>query len=207
MVTELGLKGNSLLVYAIIYGFSQEEGQWFRGSLQYLADWTSSSKFGVSKNLKALVEAGHLEKEDSIINGVKFCSYRTTKLDGGMQQSCMGHTTKLVGGMQQSCTNNLLDNSKDNLVNKKGVPDKPAPRPSFVKPTLEEIRAYCQERKNNVDPQRFLDYYESNGWKVGRNPMKDWKATVRTWERNSFAAKPEKPKPSTDYGSPEDFYR
>ena len=108
--------------------------------------------------------------------------------------------------MQQSCTNNLLDNSIDNLVNKNNVPGKPATRLNFVKPTLEEIRAYCQERKNNVDPQRFFDYYESNGWKVGRNPMKDWKATVRTWERNTFASKPEKPA-STDYGSPEDFYR
>ena len=206
MVTELGLKGNSLLIYAIIYGFSQEEGQWFRGSLQYLADWTNSSKFGVSKSLKVLVEAGLLEKEDSIINGVKFCSYRATKLDGGMQQSCSGQPTKLGEGMQQSCTNNLLDNAKDNLVNKKKVPDKPATR-AGSKPTLEQIKAYCLERKNNVDAQRFLDYYESNGWKVGRNPMKDWKATVRTWERNTFASKPEKLTVSTDYGSPEDFYR
>lgn len=52
------------------------------------------------------------------------------------------------------------------------------------KPTLEEIRSYCRERKNNVDPQRFLDYYTANGWRVGKNPMKDWKAAVRTWERN-----------------------
>lgn len=55
----------------------------------------------------------------------------------------------------------------------------------FIKPTLEEIKAYCLERKNNIDAQTFLDYYESNGFKVGKNPMKDWKATVRNWERNS----------------------
>lgn len=53
----------------------------------------------------------------------------------------------------------------------------------FVPPTVEEVRAYCKERGNNVDPERWYDYYESNGWKVGRNPMKDWKAAVRTWER------------------------
>ena len=53
----------------------------------------------------------------------------------------------------------------------------------FKKPTLEEVEAYCRERNNNVDAQRFIDYYTANGWKVGRNPMKDWKATVRTWER------------------------
>ena len=53
----------------------------------------------------------------------------------------------------------------------------------FSPPTLEEVRAYCIERGNNVDPQRFVDYYTANGWKVGRNSMKDWKAAVRNWER------------------------
>lgn len=53
----------------------------------------------------------------------------------------------------------------------------------FIKPTIEQIQEYCRDRGNNVDPERFLAYYESNGWRVGRNPMKDWKAAVRTWER------------------------
>lgn len=55
----------------------------------------------------------------------------------------------------------------------------------FAKPTLEEILSYCKERHNNVDAQRFYDYYTANGWKVGKNPMKDWRACVRTWERNT----------------------
>ncbi|MFZ5989441.1 MAG: phage replisome organizer N-terminal domain-containing protein [Bacillota bacterium] len=54
----------------------------------------------------------------------------------------------------------------------------------FIKPSLEEVKAYCNERKNNVDPQRWYDYYSANGWKVGKNPMKDWKAAVRTWEKS-----------------------
>ena len=53
----------------------------------------------------------------------------------------------------------------------------------FVPPTVEEVRAYCLERGNCVDPQRFVDYYSSNGWMVGKNKMKDWKAAVRTWEQ------------------------
>lgn len=53
----------------------------------------------------------------------------------------------------------------------------------FQPPTVEEVSAYCEERNNNVDAQRFVDYYTSNGWKVGKNAMKDWKAAVRTWER------------------------
>jgi hypothetical protein len=64
--------------------------------------------------------------------------------------------------------------------------------PAFTKPSLEEVAAYCGERGHRVDPQKFLDHYEANGWRVGRNPMRDWKAAVRTWERSSFDAAPPK---------------
>lgn len=61
--------------------------------------------------------------------------------------------------------------------------DKPSRQKKFKPPTLEEVRAYIRERGSDVDAERFIDYYESVGWKVGRNPMKDWRAAVRTWER------------------------
>lgn len=59
-------------------------------------------------------------------------------------------------------------------------------RKRFTPPTLEEVKAYCLERQNGVDAERFIDYYTSNGWLVGKNKMKDWKAAVRTWERNRY---------------------
>ena len=55
----------------------------------------------------------------------------------------------------------------------------------FAKPTIEEVADYCNERQNDVDAEKFYDYYSSNGWKVGKNAMKDWKASVRTWEKNT----------------------
>ena len=58
-------------------------------------------------------------------------------------------------------------------------------RKRFAKPTLTDVQAYCAERGNTVDAQKFVDYYESNGWRVGKNAMKDWRAAVRTWERNN----------------------
>lgn len=58
-----------------------------------------------------------------------------------------------------------------------------AKRASFEKPTVAEIAAYCSERKNGIDPQAFFDFYESKGWKVGAVKMKDWRASVRTWEQ------------------------
>ena len=66
---------------------------------------------------------------------------------------------------------------------KESLKKKVATASTFKKPTLEEVKAYCEERGNVVDPERWMDYYTANGWKVGRNPMKDWKATVRTWEK------------------------
>lgn len=57
--------------------------------------------------------------------------------------------------------------------------------PPFIPPSVDDVRAYCQERNNTVDAQRFVDYYGSNGWIVGRTKMKDWQAAVRTWEKNT----------------------
>lgn len=54
----------------------------------------------------------------------------------------------------------------------------------FSRPDVKQVAEYCRERGNTVDPERFCDYYDANGWKVGKNPMKDWKAAVRTWEKN-----------------------
>ena len=71
-------------------------------------------------------------------------------------------------------------------------------RKRFEKPTLSEIEQYCIERNNNVNAEQFFDYYESNGWKVGKNSMKDWKAAVRTWERSEYR------KPNSKKNSKED---
>lgn len=76
MVSELGLKGNELAVYAIIYGFSQAEQQYYTGSAQYLADWIKSTKKTALVALKSLVEKGYVEKQERLENGVKFCDYR-----------------------------------------------------------------------------------------------------------------------------------
>jgi hypothetical protein len=72
----------------------------------------------------------------------------------------------------------------------------------FKRPSLAEVKAYCQERHNSIDPQAFLDHYDSNGWKVGKNSMKNWKASIHTWERNAGqfqqAIDPKKTPPPVD---------
>ena len=59
----------------------------------------------------------------------------------------------------------------------------------FQRPTIEQVKEYCDQRGNKIDPAAFIDHYNSNGWKVGRNSMKDWRAAVHTWERNGFESK------------------
>ena len=116
MVKDLGLKGNKLLIYAIIYGFSQTEGQVFSGSLQYLADWTNSTKQGVIQNLKELIELGYIGKNEKILNGVKFCEYYSKKFNGVLNKVEWGIKESLMGGIKQSLPNNIDINNIENTI-------------------------------------------------------------------------------------------
>ncbi len=100
---------------------------------------------------------------------------------------------------------NLMGYLKGSQTLPEGVKDKDmvivkdkAKAKRFAKPNVEDIIDYCNERNNHVDAQKFYDYYSSNGWKVGKNPMKDWKAAVRTWEKNTEAPKKSKVEQSLD---------
>lgn len=121
MVKDLKLKGNALILYALIYGFSQTENQAFTGSLTYMAEWTSSTVQGVQKALKSLMNKKLIVKHEEYDNNVLVVSYTaidyTTKLQGvcnkvvgGIQLSCRGYATKLQGGIQLSCNNNISNN-------------------------------------------------------------------------------------------------
>ena len=76
-------------------------------------------------------------------------------------------------------------------------------RPRFKPPTVDDVRAYCTERGNTIDPQRFVDHYTANGWVRGKTPIKDWQAAVRTWERNEIG-KPAKA-PAVGTSDPNEF--
>ena len=104
---------------------------------------------------------------------------------------------------QIACNSNGKTNSKSNSKANVSEADKKREEKEedkirdsnkrFTPPTLEEVTAYCFERGNNVDPQRFIDYYTSNGWMVGRNKMKDWQAAVRNWEKKDNDRPAQKP--------------
>ena len=83
----------------------------------------------------------------------------------------------------KSNANALPEHSKSNASKVKKSKVK---KSIFKKPTIQEINEYCIERKNTINPQSFFDYYEANGWKVGKNSMKCWKSALRTWENNNY---------------------
>ena len=90
----------------------------------------------------------------------------------------------------------LLKKDISNEISQKSTRQK-----KFVPPTVEEVEAYCLERKNKVDAAYFVDHYTSNGWKVGKQNMKDWKAAVRTWEKNGY----NQPSKKQDAVEPNDY--
>ena len=104
------------------------------------------------------------------------------------------------GGRTDSVSVNDSVNVSDSVNVAEAKPAEPAPaRKRFVKPELEEIREFCFEKNINIDVDRFFNYYESKGWKVGVSPMKDWKAAVRNWAKNdSLYSRPGSTRISSD---------
>jgi len=110
--------------------------------------------------------------------------------NGGMETTKMSNgTTQIVEPIPDINTNINKDiiNIISKQETKKSNGDTAKTKTKvFAIPTIDEIKEYCKERKNNVDAEKFFDYYESKGWLVGKTKMKNWQAAIRNWEKNSF---------------------
>ena len=209
---QLGLKGNELLIYALIAGFCQDGVSECWTSQETMAEWCGGiSTRAVRDILQNLITKKLITKKECLNKNVKY-SYKVVEivpeLSSNEQEvfstqqelSSGGHRNFLPVVQELSSGNNKIDNMYDSKIDnktikeKKEIKEKKKDLPEtkervFKKPSVEEISSYCQERNNNINPEQFYDYYEANGWKINRNPMKDWKATVRNWERNEFNRK------------------
>jgi len=88
--------------------------------------------------------------------------------------------------VNQECkSESINDNSNLNLNNNIIKQDDNIKNKRFIKPTIQELISFCNEFALNIDPQQFIDYYDANGWKINKNPMKDWQATARNWHRRN----------------------
>jgi hypothetical protein len=90
---------------------------------------------------------------------------------------------KTKSNKNQNEINDTISISLSNSISNSNLEKDSMKGKTFIVPTVEEIQDYCKERNNKVNPQKFYDFYESKGWMVGKNKMKDWKASVRTWEK------------------------
>lgn len=163
MLSDLKLKGTELLVYAIIYGFSQAEEQCYTGSLTYLSEWTNTTKMTVMTALKNLTEKGAIEKKEDLKNGVKFCRYRANNLSGmqktlpGMQISLPGGMQNSLPGMQKTLPNNIDDNKEvENIeiIKKEGVEPLPVSRVAELYNQIcvsyPQVRSLSEARKKAI---------------------------------------------------------
>ena len=209
---QLGLKGNELLIYALIAGFCQDGVSECWTSQETMAEWCGGiSTRAVRDILQNLITKKLITKKECLNKNVKY-SYKVVEIVPELssnEQEVFSTQQELSSGSDRnffpvvqelSSGNNKIDNIYDNKIDnktikeKKEIKEKKKDLPEtkervFKKPSVEEISSYCQERNNNINPEQFYDYYEANGWKINRNPMKDWKATVRNWERNEFNRK------------------
>ena len=167
MRTELGLTGNELLVYALIYGFSQDNESVFKGSLKYVADWVGCSRQTAITVLKKLVVRGLIERIEENISGVVFVRYKAIPTDS---TQFYGWSKILTTPSQEIVPNNTNRKKLEN---------------NTTTPTLEEVEQFCKERGNGVDAKRVYDYYSSANWKDGRgNPVRNWKQKIiAVWEK------------------------
>lgn len=109
---------------------------------------------------------------------------------GGKQTQANASNRKQTEANGSKAEQNTINKNKN--INKNNDNNK-----RFTPPTLQEVTDYCRERGNSIDPQTFIDFYSSKGWKVGNQPMKDWKACIRTWEQRD--RKPVKVLPAHDF--------
>ena len=196
MVTELGLSGASLIIYAVIYGFSQDDENTYQGTRQYLAEWCGCSISGVKKCLRQLQDAGlieqvhHSKDNHEVYYRAKYPRAQSDlghKVTEPRAQSDLGVGSKVTEPRAQSDRHikddNIIDNIADNIADNIVVCDAPAKKTTFRKPTIEVVKTFAERHGTAVvDPERFYNYYEANGWKVGKNQMKDWQAAFRMWE-------------------------
>ena len=159
------LTPNAKLLYAEITALCNLNGK-CTASTEYFCKLYEVSRVSIQKWLKTLEDNNYIKRVNIYKQGSKEILTRVITLVNNPRKQ------KLTDNTNINITNtNLTDSNKGKR---------------FKKPSFDEVNNYCLERKNNIDAEAFLDFYQSKGWMVGKHPMKDWKACVRTWEKRDI---------------------
>ena len=170
------LSANTKLLYGEITSLCNEKGYCYATN-NYFADLYGVSKISISRWIKQLIDQGYIVSKVEYAKKTKEIKRRylfvndaytpINKIDNTPYQNCYDPINK-----------NVKENNKEEYI-------KEIYKEKFSKPSLDDVKNYCNGRNNKVDPEAFINYYDSVGWKVGKNKMRDWKAAVRTWERRN----------------------
>lgn len=204
-----GLSSNARILWYSLFHFNNECGwkKMFNVARSRLEADTGLSKDSIIRARIALRESGLINFE--IRPGRQSTVYELVSIVGLLESHLASQLESLTATQEelesltatQSATQSatiLKHKPKHNISKHKEVCTKEDKEPStkkkpskkFIKPTLEELKAYIIANGYYVDADGFMDFHDSNGWKVGKNPMKDWKAAVRTWNRRNHEVKP-----------------
>ena len=199
------LNANAKLLYGEITALCNEKGYCW-ASNRYFAELYEVSVQSISKWIKNLSECGYINMQLEYVPGTKQVKHRyiqmadtptiekfntsPPKVEGGTLEKFQPSPTKVEGGTIEKFKDNNTLNTTSNNTSNKG---------RFTPPTLDEVIDQCNFSGANIDPQGFIDFYESKGWMIGKNKMKCWKSAIRTWARKDKEkkqARPVKQKPS-----------
>lgn len=167
--TELSLKAKGMLCLML----SLPDNWDF--TISGLTKKSRDGKSSVMATLNELEDAGYFRrtqiKENGKFAGIEYIVSETRMCDSPYTENQNSENWDTESRTQ---VNTNITNTNKTNTNKR-----------FIEPTLEEVQEYIEEKNYSVDAERFIDYYTANGWMVGKNRMKDWKATIRNWERNN----------------------
>ena len=146
-----------------------KKGQLITGRIQ-LEQETGIKQTTIERILDLLEKEGQIGQQKNnkfrVISILNWNKYQINKYKTDNKRTTNGQQTD----NKRTQTSNVKNDKNDKK------------RGGFAPPSLNEVKNYCEERKNNVDPEQFINFYESKGWLIGKNKMKDWRAAVRTWE-------------------------
>ena len=165
--TSISLKAKGLL--SMILSLSPH----WQLSVEGLVRICKEGRTSIGNTIKELIDAGYIEREMIRIDN-KFAGYKYIVFES----SSLPKSGNLQTGKLKSGNLRQLNTISNKIINNKVIKNN-----RFIKPTIDEVKNYCLERKNNINAETFIDFYESKGWKIGINKMKCWKAAVRTWEK------------------------
>lgn len=171
---------NELGLLLIISSLCAEKGYCF-ASNKYFAELFETNETLISRKLKILENKNYIQMEYEK-NGTQVTK-RYIRLSKTITDRYLNRQPTVIENDKE---NNTSINNKENINNINIINTKER----FKKPTLQEVEEYCRERNNGINAQNFIDFYESKGWMVGKNKMKDWKACIRTWENNRKKQEP-----------------